>query len=170
MAFDNNTIENSANHDHDATDGCVKEYTLSWTAYIRPVLVLLVFYLIARWLYAWKPAVGVALFVVWTVVFVLQVLSIRAVSLFIDPEGVWVQSGIFPWTKGVGGVRWRDIDEANYELGFFAWAFKSYKIRVGHRFTKASEIVMFSVHKGNLAVEYINARVGERIEAEGNSG
>jgi hypothetical protein len=73
-----------------------------------------------------------------------------------DLDGVWVYSGIFPWSKGSFGVKWRDIDSASFKTGFFSWALRTYDIRVGHRFTKDSEIVLSSVYKGQEAVVHIN--------------
>ena len=35
---------------------------------------------------------------------------------------------------------WRDMDEATFEQGFWSWLTRSYTVRIGHRFTKGSEI------------------------------
>ncbi|GAA4328985.1 hypothetical protein GCM10023144_15330 [Pigmentiphaga soli] len=145
--------------------GAENAYRLSWTAYAKPIIVLLIVYAIAYRIYLWRPAAGVAVAIAWTAIFALTVCSNRAVRLYTNDQGVWVSSGIFPWTKGVSGVRWRDIDEAVFFTGFLAWAFNSYRIRVGHRFTKSSEIVLPSVANGRKAVEYINQQLGEHIRS-----
>ena len=53
-------------------------------------------------------------------------------------------------------VKWRDLEDAVYFTGFLSWALRSYTIRIGHRFTKTSEIVLPNIARGNLAVEHIN--------------
>jgi hypothetical protein len=78
--------------------------------------------------------------------------------LYTDAHGVWVYSGILPWSKGVTGVKWRDLEDAVYMTNFSSWALRSYKVRVGHRFTKTSEIVLTHIARGNIAVEQINAQ------------
>ena len=64
--------------------------------------------------------------------------------------------GILPWAKGTSGVKWRDLDEAVFFPGFFGWVFKSYQLRIGHRFTKSSEIVLGHIRGGDTAVQEIN--------------
>lgn len=53
---------------------------------------------------------------------------------------IWVYSGVLPWSKGVAGIKWRDLDEAVYFQGPVSGALRSYCLRIGHRFTKSSEI------------------------------
>jgi len=84
-------------------------------------------------------------------------LLVRSVQLYYDDLGVWVFSGVLPWKQGVSGVKWRDIDEATYVNSFVSWATRSYTIRIGHRFTKGSEIVLHHIAGGRRAVETINA-------------
>jgi hypothetical protein len=68
-----------------------------------------------------------------------------------------VVSGILPWKRGVRGVKWRDMDDASYAGGFFAWVTRSYTVRIGHRFTRESEIVLHHIAGGRQAVETVNA-------------
>jgi hypothetical protein len=84
-------------------------------------------------------------------------LLLRSVQLYYDDVGVWVYSGILPWKKGVAGVKWRDMDEATFEQGFWSWITRSYTIRIGHRFTKASEIRLTDIAGGKDAVAKLNA-------------
>jgi hypothetical protein len=71
--------------------------------------------------------------------------------------------GILPWNKGVAGVKWRDVEDAVFYTGFLSWAFNSHSLRVGHRFTKASEIFLGNVRHGRQAVEHINELHRERL-------
>lgn len=87
-----------------------------------------------------------------------RVALLRSVQLYIDDVGVWVHAGVLPWKKGVTGVTWRDIDEATYAQGFWSWLTRSYMVRIGHRFTKANEIVLTNIGGGKRAVATINAR------------
>lgn len=85
-------------------------------------------------------------------------LMLRSVQLYYDDVGVWVFSGVLPWKKGVAGVKWRDMDEATFEQGFWSWISRSYTIRIGHRFTKASEIRLTDIAGGKDAVATLNTR------------
>lgn len=85
-------------------------------------------------------------------------MMLRSVQLYYDDVGVWVYSGILPWKKGVAGVKWRDMDEATFEQGFWSWITRSYTIRVGHRFTKDSEIRLTDIGGGKDAVAKLNGK------------
>ena len=85
-------------------------------------------------------------------------LMLRSVQLYYDDVGVWVFSGVLPWKKGVTGVKWRDMDEATFEQGFWSWISRSYTIRIGHRYTKASEILLTDIACGKDAVATLNTR------------
>lgn len=167
-------MEQGTEHQHYLNDGIENAYRLSWTAYVWPVVIVLFFWSIALALYQWKPWVGVAFFLFWLLILISGFLSRRAIRLYTNDHGVWVRSGFLPWTKGVSGVQWRDIDDAVYFTGFLAWAFNSYRIRVGHRFTRTSEIVIGSVADGRKFVEAVNRELIERhrrasIERAGES-
>ncbi|MCV5179743.1 hypothetical protein OFC21_30430, partial [Escherichia coli] len=62
-----------------------------------------------------------------------RILFLKSVRLYTDDIGVWIFRGILPWSKGVRGVKWRDIEDAMYYTGFFSWMFRSYTVRIGHR-------------------------------------
>jgi len=143
-------------------DGIENAYRLSWTAYVWPVILVLFCWAVAVPLYQWKPWVGAVFFLFWLLILVSGFLSRRAIKLYFNDHGVWVRSGFLPWTRGVSGVQWRDIDDATFFTGFLAWAFNSYRIRVGHRFTKTSEIVIASVANGRKFVEAVNRELIER--------
>jgi hypothetical protein len=136
----------------------------SWVAYIGPVFSLLVLGAIAiatQYFLRDQPFgiwIVIAIVVVAIGLFVFNVMTIRSVLLYTDDHGVWVYSGILPWSKGVAGVKWRDLEDAVYMTNFSSWILRSYKVRVGHRFTKTSEIVLTHIARGNIAVEQINAQ------------
>lgn len=90
---------------------------------------------------------------------------LRSVQLYYDDVGVWMFSGVLPWKKGLAGVKWRDMDEATFEQGFWSWITRSYTIRVGHRFTKASEIRLTNIAGGKDAVGTLNAKQQAMIRA-----
>jgi hypothetical protein len=79
---------------------------------------------------------------------------LRSIQLYTDLDGVWVYRGIFPWDKGFSGVKWRDLEDAVFYPNFLSWALKSYTVRVGHRFTKSSEIVLRNIANGNDAATH----------------
>jgi len=129
----------------------------SWIAYLGlMVLALLLFGLVPLAFMVNEIAAAVVM-VVATLVVGYRFLTIRSVVLYYDEVGVWVFSGVLPWKKGVAGVKWRDMDEATFEQGFWSWITGSYTIRIGHRFTKASEIRLTTIAGGKDAVAKLNA-------------
>nr|WP_067297101.1 hypothetical protein [Marinobacterium profundum] len=143
------------------------QYKLSWVACFRPLLVAgflsAVVYLFSLSAIHWVFLAGGSALVFIHLVY--QLLFLRSVLLFMNEEGVWVYSGVFPWDKGAGGVRWRDVDDASYVPGFLGWVLKAYTIRIGHRFTRGSEIILRAVKNGNQAVEQINGLHSEYLRS-----
>jgi hypothetical protein len=136
----------------------------SWIAYIWTVvltLLALVLVLPGAWRHGWMTAVACGAIILSVSAY--KFLSLRAVHLYCDDVGVWVYSGVLPWNKGVAGVKWRDLDEAVYYQGPASWALRSYSLRIGHRFTKSSEIILTKMWRGHEAVMTINNRHQELI-------
>ena len=131
-------------------------YHLSWTAYVGPALLLLLVLAVGAAAIQANVWVAVGIFALALAVFAFKVMSLRSVLLFTDAHGVWVFRGILPWSKGVSGVKWRDLEDAAYFPNFMSWLLRSYTIRVGHRFTKTSEIVLRHIARGHEAVALIN--------------
>ncbi len=141
----------------------------SWTAYIRVVLLGLVALVIlaAFWGANWKGGLLLTVPVVGFLVY--QVMEIRSHHLYVDDIGVWHSRGILPWSKGVTGVKWRDLDEAVFFQGLGSWLLKSYTVRIGHRFTKANEIIMTHMAGGHEAAMAVNA-MHQDLVREGRLG
>jgi hypothetical protein len=133
-------------------------YRLAWPAYVSPTLQLVVmcgtFWLVT--LFNWKA--GVICLLLALCRFVYQVLWLGTVELYTDVAGIWVFRGLFPWNRGSYGVRWSDADDAVFHTGMFAWATRSFRIRVRNRFSPRSEIDLAHVYRGNEAVMHINQR------------
>ncbi len=94
-----------------------------------------------------------------------RILLLRSVQLYYDDIGVWAYSGILPWKKGITGVKWRDMDEATFEPGFWSWITRSYTVCIRHRYTKANEIVLTNIANGKRAVGELSARQQDMIRA-----
>lgn len=139
-------------------EGAFNKYKLSWVTYFRPlvftVFLLAVVYAFSLSAMDWYFLTGAVALITMNLIY--RVLLLRSVVLFVNDQGVWVYKGIFPWNRGTAGVRWRDVEDASYVPGFIGWVLKAYKIRIGHRFTRGSEIVLASVKNGHEAVEQIN--------------
>lgn len=129
----------------------------SWTAYMWSGFVVITLSIILG-------SVHPALIVLPAAFMVYKVIALRSYVLYTDDLGVWIFSGVFPWTKGSNGVKWRDLDEAVYFTGLTSWLFKSYTIRISHRFTKDSEIVLNHMAHGHEATQTINKQHGEVID------
>lgn len=131
-------------------------YGVSWLAYVAPTLTALIAVGAGGLLTQYYLYVGMAVIAVVVLVFAYHFLMLRSVRLYADEMGVWLFRGILPWAKGVSGVKWRDLDEAVFFQTFFGWVFKSYNLRIGHRFTRGSEILASGVFRGDAAVREIN--------------
>lgn len=136
----------------------------SWTAYVRVVFIGIGLLLIGTPL-AWyaSATAGIVVMVASLAFVVYQFLLLNSFHLYFDDVGVWVYSGVLPWNKGVAGVKWRDLDEAVYFQSMGSWLFKSYTIRIGHRFTKSSEILLSHWALGHEAVMAINGQHQELV-------
>lgn len=144
-------------------------FRLSWVAYVREGFALMIRLLVCcagallvslaleRFAkmhdMSWLTVLGALLAFGWTAYSIALTNSVR---LFTDDAGVWMQSGVFPWEKGVTGVQWRDLGQAGYTQGFMSWILRSYDVRITHRFSTETELYLRNVHRGNFAVEHIN--------------
>ena len=142
-----------------------QHFTMSWTAYVRPVVIFLIVIVVGVIFNHYNDWRGALIILFGLGLFTIQVLTVRSTALYTDAEGIWVYRGIFPWSKGSFGIKWRDVEDATFFQNFFSWLFKSYTVRVGHRFTKTSEIVLPHIKRGHEAAMHINdlhhAFVGE---------
>ncbi|MBL8484688.1 MAG: hypothetical protein JNJ60_21015 [Rhodocyclaceae bacterium] len=131
----------------------------AWTAYLGVALLGLIA-LAAALALAWfqHAGAGLALAAAVLPVALYRILLLKSYALYYDDVGVWLYSGILPWKKGVAGVKWRDLDEAVFEPSFWSWLFRSYNLRIGHRYTKSSEIFLTQMADGQKSVMAINAR------------
>jgi len=146
--------DNASRPGHHGTLLCVK----AWTAYIGSVLLaVMLFGAALPFAFRYSELAAAGVLVASALVVGYRIMLIRSVQLYYDDVGVWLYSGILPWSKGVQGVKWRDMDEATFVQSFWSWLFKSYTIRIGHRFTKSSEIVLASMARGKDAVTTLNA-------------
>jgi hypothetical protein len=138
----------------------------SWLAYAGTfVLAAVLFFGLLPLAFLWNQIAAAAVFIVSALLVGYRLLELRSVQLYYDDVGVWVVSGILPWKKGVTGVKWRDMDEATFVQGFWNWLTRSYTVRIGHRFTKSSEIVLTNIARGKDAVTTINGKLQELIRA-----
>jgi len=139
----------------------------SWTAYLGVgffSVVLLLLATPAAWATSWM--LGLPVLVLSVMVLGYKIALLRSYKLYYDDVGVWLYSGILPWKKGVSGVKWRDLDEAVYFQTLWSWLFKSYSMRIGHRFTKSSEILLTHMARGNEPAMAINAQHQELIRSK----
>jgi hypothetical protein len=133
-------------------------YKLSWVAYLRPIVIFGAFLFLSAIFYG-NDFLKVSLFITSFALInlIISVISIHKCVICINNDGVWLYSGIFPWSKGANGVQWQNIDDAHYFPNFVSWVTKSYRIGVSHRFTKDNEFSIKHVKHGNNAVLEINS-------------
>ena len=141
--------------------------TKSWIAYCGTLLLaLILFGGVLPLAFMWNEIAAAVVLAVSAIWVGFRLLALRSVQLYYDDIGVWIYQGILPWKKGVTGVKWRDMDEATFVNGFWSWATGSYTVRISHRFTKASEIVVPSIGGGKQAVATLNAQQQQHIRAD----
>lgn len=151
-------IENSTDHSI--------IYRLSWVKYLRLFLFFIFFSFISIVIISSSKETG---WVIGGLIFetlvlirtIISFLGLRAWKLYSNQDGVWIYSGIFPWSKGTYGVKWRDIDSAITYTGFFSWLTNSHAVVIKHRFSKEDEIAMSNVYHGKEAVFNINNSIME---------
>ncbi|MFY9142067.1 hypothetical protein [Sulfuricurvum sp.] len=141
-------------------------FTKSWTAYFTSFLIFLVMALVSAALFYMNQWLGIAFSLLSIGIFIYQFLMIHSYLLYTNEHGVWVYSGILPWSKGVIGVKWRDMEDAVYYSNFFSWMLKSYTVRISHRFTKTSEIILTHIKNGHDAVTHINQLHQQMLSSE----
>ncbi len=138
----------------------------SWVAYAGIVVLALVLFFGALPLAFMVNELAAAVVLVFSALIVgYRFLLVRSVQLYYDDIGVWAYSGVLPWKKGVTGVKWRDMDEATFFQSFWSWVTGSYTVRIGHRFTKSSEIVLTNIANGKHAAAVLSARHQDMIRA-----
>lgn len=141
----------------------------SWTAFVWPTLVvgfvLLVFGSIFWNLGAFK-LFGLLTFTTMAF-YILRIVSLLSRELFVDESGVWLQRGFFPWSKGIVGLKWRDLDEALFSQGVVGWIAKSHTVFVQHRFTQSNQLILPNMHRGDQAAMRINELHRAMIERQG---
>jgi hypothetical protein len=138
----------------------------SWVAYAGiAVLALILFFVVLPVAFMWNEIAAAVVLVVSALVVTYRFLLVRSVQLYYDDIGVWTFSGVLPWKKGIVGVKWRDMDEATFYTGFWSWITRSYTVRIGHRFTKSSEIVLTNIANGKAAAGILSAKHQDMIRA-----
>ena len=138
----------------------------SWLAYAGVIaLAAILFGMLLPAAFLLNEMAALAVLILSALLVAYEFLYVRSVQLYMDDLGVWVHAGVLPWKTGVKGVKWRDMDDATYFNGFTSWLTRSYTIRVGHRFTHRSEIVLTNIARGKQAVALLNARHQELIRS-----
>lgn len=65
---------------------------------------------------------------------------------YIDRDGIWFRQNIFPWSRGLIGVRWENFDQAQYRPSVISWMTKSYTVFLQDRFGKS--VVIKNLYNG----------------------
>lgn len=138
--------------------------TKSWVAYVWLLFFSAIIGGVCYFLRDWNQWAALGLGVAAAAFAIYNFFHIHSQKLYCDEVGVWLQIGVLPWSKGIIGVKWRDIDEATFKQNLFSWLFHSHTIRIGHRFTRASEIYLPSMSKGKQTVIFINQRLTSMIQ------
>lgn len=139
-----------------------QRHGLAWTAYIKPT-VLLAIWLLMAWIFqSFGTTFALSFGAVGVLRFVVAVWWRATASVYADEDGVWLVSGVFPWTRGVYGVRWREIGIAVFRQGLFSWLFSAFTIHIKNRFDANLGLMVDHVRHGDDLVAVVNAVLAER--------
>lgn len=135
---------------------------ISWLGYVQYVVIGILFYLFVMSSAFWLISAGLGLVlgenkaVANTVFFILTLLYLagfgyvlyqtRQCKAFVDKDGVWFYSGLFPWTRGIRGVRWENFDQAQFRPGMFSWMFCTYTVYLKDRY--GGTVVIKNLYNG----------------------
>ena len=143
----------------------------SWLSYAATALIAaLLFFVALPFAFRWGDEVAGAVLALSALLVVFRLASTRSVVLYYDDAGVWVYAGVLPWSRGVVGVKWRDMDEAAYEKSFWSWVTRAWTVSVSHRYTRANVILLTHIAGGKAAAARINARHRQWLLAHGGAG
>jgi len=53
------------------------------------------------------------------------------------------------------------LEQCTFNTGFFSWLFRSYTIRLGHRFTRSNEVLIAQMAGARAASIAVNERLAE---------
>ncbi|MDH5677974.1 MAG: hypothetical protein OEZ28_05100 [Nitrospinota bacterium] len=136
----------------------------SWIAYVPSTLLYIILVWILLIIAHKSTNIMYSLMLLFLVAgpFVYKIFLIGSFRLYYNDKGVHTFYGILPWDKGGNSVRWEDISEAVYFTDFTSWLLKSYNIRIGHRFTKTSEIIENHIENGKELVAEIEAKLHDQ--------
>lgn len=84
-----------------------------------------------------------------------RVAETRSVVLFLDEDGVWVHGGVLPWSRGVIGIRYRDLDDPVLMQNLASWLLRSHTIVLRHRFAGHAPIELDHMSDAPAALERI---------------
>jgi hypothetical protein len=139
--------------------------TKSWTAYCSVFAVASVMLLVFVLLFSIGNIVlGLGVMLLAAGFLIYRIADILSYKLYYDQNGVWIYSGVLPWSRGVNGVKWRDLDEAAFFQSALGWMANSYTIRISHRYTKSEEIRMTHTANGLRVAGQVNLLHQERLK------
>ena len=122
----------------------------SFVAYIKPIAIWFIVWLIAS-------SISIILSIVGIIIGVGIIRYIRSYTLFVDDVGIWIFQGISPWNRGINGIKWCDFEKAEYYLDPLSWLLKSYNIHIKNRYKEDPAFILKDMYNGDIAVSQINA-------------
>ena len=99
--------------------------------------------------------------IVFTLIFFISVFyflyKVHDCCAFTNKDGVWLHKNIFPWSRGLMGVRWENFDQAQYRASMTSWMTNSYTVYLRDRFGKT--VVIKNLYDGRRWSSKVNAVV-----------
>lgn len=134
-----------------------REWRVSWIAYIPYALIACTTLYAVTLIDTFSSSLIVAGALLVLLCYVAyKVYYLTQIRLYTDDHGVWVYRGVFPWNRGVYGVKWRDFEDVVFFTGFFYWIAKGYPVTIRPRFSNNPKVSLPPIHQGREAVEAIN--------------
>lgn len=136
-------------------------WVVSWLAYVPHILMGIALLFVMTLAMTITKETGGALIFVSAICVIFGFVAYKAyylsrIRLYYNDQGIWVFRGVFPWTRGVYGVKWRDFEDCIYTTSFFYWITKGFPVTIRPRFSNNPHIPLPPIHHGRRAVETIN--------------
>lgn len=144
-----------------SNNGKTPSWRVSWIVYIKEIvyatLVISLWYYLAPLMKSKMILnclqVGV---VVGLIIILYRMYYTWTIRLYANDSGIWVYRGVFPWARGVYGMKWGDFEDCVVTQKFIYWLTNSHPVILRTRFSKNPEIYLPPIFAARKAAQYIN--------------
>lgn len=140
------------------------QFTLCWTAWIRP-LVLFAMLMLIGLVISQSAKMAELILIGYAIVFSAIVKLgydlqwLRRFRFYSDQAGVWVRRGALGWHNRPVGMEWQDLARVTHQAGLMSWLTGAYRVRIIHRHQRSAALEIAHIRRGDQVAESINQRL-----------